>query len=606
MGGPSGGCLPESLLDLPVDYETINQTGAIVGSGGMIVIDEDNCIVDTARYFLSFTQQESCGKCPPCRIGTKRMLEILNKICEGKGTLADIDVPRGDRLSRSRSARCAPWAAPPPTRCSPPSSTSAEEFSEHVLEKKCRAGACAGAHHLSRSTPRRAPDAGPAPGPVRSQAITGERKEVACHRSRAVHQVRCLLREVSVRRCEEVLMSPAGSNGQETITLTLNGREVQAQPGQTILEVARADGVDIPTLCYDTRLEAYGACRMCLVEVEGARGPMAACGTKVSDGMKVQTHTEKIAKLRKFVLELLLTNHPLDCPVCEAAGDCRLQDYAYEYLVDMVPWGWRPPSQQGPGRPSRTWPITAPAASCAAAACASAGKSCPSAAGATSTAATTARWTRPTACRCRKWAACPAGSASAPARWAPSSGSGPRRAPARGRPTKTATTCSYCADGCRLVVHSFRDRVVRVASEEREGPERRQPVRQGPVRPRLRRRGRPADRAAGSEAGGELQDASWDEALKAAAGKIDAVRREPRGPGRGGRAAAPTCTNEAAYLAQKLMRTVVGSNNIDSIDHPDLAAAEKALERGSGHRRRHQLALRPRQRPTPSWCWAPT
>ena len=85
MGGPSGGCLPESLLDLPVDYETINQTGAIVGSGGMIVIDEDNCIVDTARYFLSFTQQESCGKCPPCRIGTKRMLEILEKICAGNG-----------------------------------------------------------------------------------------------------------------------------------------------------------------------------------------------------------------------------------------------------------------------------------------------------------------------------------------------------------------------------------------------------------------------------------------------------------------------------------------------------------------------------------------
>ena len=74
---------PESLLDLPVDYETINQTGAIVGSGGMIVIDEDNCIVDTARYFLSFTQQESCGKCPPCRIGTKQMLDLLTKICAG-------------------------------------------------------------------------------------------------------------------------------------------------------------------------------------------------------------------------------------------------------------------------------------------------------------------------------------------------------------------------------------------------------------------------------------------------------------------------------------------------------------------------------------------
>ena len=78
MGGPSGGCLPESLLDTKVDYEELNQTGAIVDSGGMVVLDGDNCIVDTARFFLKFTQAESCGKCVPCRVGTMRMLEILD------------------------------------------------------------------------------------------------------------------------------------------------------------------------------------------------------------------------------------------------------------------------------------------------------------------------------------------------------------------------------------------------------------------------------------------------------------------------------------------------------------------------------------------------
>ncbi len=135
----------------------------------------------------------------------------------------------------------------------------------------------------------------------------------------------------------------AEPTGAQPVTLTLNGQEIQALPGQTILEVARDAGVDIPTLCHDPRLEPYGACRLCLVEVEGARGPLAACGTAIREGMSIQTHSEKIRKLRKFVLELLLTNHPLDCPVCEAAGDCRLQDYAYEYLVDMVPWGWRAP-----------------------------------------------------------------------------------------------------------------------------------------------------------------------------------------------------------------------------------------------------------------------
>ncbi len=387
-------------------------------------------------------------------------------------------------------------------------------------------------------------------------------------------------------------MSPAGgSNGQVKITLTLNGREVQAQPGQTILEVARAQGVDIPTLCYDTRLEAYGACRMCLVEVEGARGPMAACGTKVSEGMKVQTHTEKIAKLRKFVLELLLTNHPLDCPVCEAAGDCRLQDYAYEYLVDMVPWGWRPPSIDGPGDHPNVahygsrcilcgrcvricrevmsigcWgylnrgydsevdtPYRLPLADVG---CVSCGQ-CVS--------------------------TCPVGAVAG------------QRSPLGARAwqtTKTATTCSYCADGCRLLVHSFRDRVVRVSSEEGKG------LNGG----NLCVKGRfalgyadAADRLTApqvAQAGGGLQEAGWDEALKTAAGKIDAVRRE-----HGGQAVAAVCgtncTNEAAYLVQKLMRTVLGSNNVDSIDHPDLAASEKALTEAIGRGRGDQLALRP-------------
>jgi len=90
-GGPSGGCLPESLLDTPVDYDNLIAAGSMMGSGGMIVMDEDNCMVDIARFFLEFTVDESCGKCTPCRVGTRRMLEILNRIVEGKGTLEDLD-----------------------------------------------------------------------------------------------------------------------------------------------------------------------------------------------------------------------------------------------------------------------------------------------------------------------------------------------------------------------------------------------------------------------------------------------------------------------------------------------------------------------------------
>jgi NADH-quinone oxidoreductase subunit F len=142
MGGPSGGCLPESLLDTRVDYEELNQTGAIVGSGGMVVLDEDNCIVDQARFFLKFTQAESCGKCVPCRIGTMRMLEILTRITEGDGVPEDVQ--HLDELANSIKAGslCAlGGTAPNPVLTS--LQYFREEFEEHIHDKKCRAGTCA-------------------------------------------------------------------------------------------------------------------------------------------------------------------------------------------------------------------------------------------------------------------------------------------------------------------------------------------------------------------------------------------------------------------------------------------------------------------------------
>jgi NADH-quinone oxidoreductase subunit F len=91
IGGPSGGCLPESVLDIPVDFDSLREAGAMMGSGGMVVLDEDDCMVEIARYFLEFTQRESCGKCTFCRLGTKQMLEVLTDFTQGKGSMADLD-----------------------------------------------------------------------------------------------------------------------------------------------------------------------------------------------------------------------------------------------------------------------------------------------------------------------------------------------------------------------------------------------------------------------------------------------------------------------------------------------------------------------------------
>ena len=141
LGGPSGGCIPVQHLNVPIDYESIIELGAIVGSGGLIVADEDTCMVDFARFFLDFTQDESCGKCPPCRIGTKRMLEILTRITHGKGEEGDIDKLIELSTSIKQSALCGLGQTAP----NPVLSTLRffrDEYEEHIKHKHCRAGVC--------------------------------------------------------------------------------------------------------------------------------------------------------------------------------------------------------------------------------------------------------------------------------------------------------------------------------------------------------------------------------------------------------------------------------------------------------------------------------
>ena len=140
-GGPSGGCIPTSHLDIPIDYDNLIAIGSMMGSGGMIVMDEDNCMVDIAKFFLEFTVDESCGKCPPCRIGTRRMHELLTEITEGRGKPGDIE--KLERLAQNikASALCGLGQTAP----NPVLSTLRffrDEYEAHIHEKRCPAGVC--------------------------------------------------------------------------------------------------------------------------------------------------------------------------------------------------------------------------------------------------------------------------------------------------------------------------------------------------------------------------------------------------------------------------------------------------------------------------------
>lgn len=141
MGGPSGGCIPKEYLDTPIDYKSLSQLGSMMGSGGMIVVDEDSCMVDLAKFFLQFTVDESCGKCTPCRIGNKRILEILTKITDGKATMQDLDKLEELCEYVKSNSLCGLGQTSP----NPVLSTLRyfrDEYIEHIQEHKCRAGVC--------------------------------------------------------------------------------------------------------------------------------------------------------------------------------------------------------------------------------------------------------------------------------------------------------------------------------------------------------------------------------------------------------------------------------------------------------------------------------
>jgi len=147
IGGPSGGCIPEEHLDLPIDFDSLTAAGAMMGSGGLVVVDEDTCMVDMARYFLSFTKKESCGQCIPCRLGTDQMYDILEAITEGKGKPGDVELLQELASAVKKGSMCGLGQTAP----NPVLTTLRyfrDEYEAHVNEKRCPALVCKALLHF--------------------------------------------------------------------------------------------------------------------------------------------------------------------------------------------------------------------------------------------------------------------------------------------------------------------------------------------------------------------------------------------------------------------------------------------------------------------------
>jgi len=346
------------------------------------------------------------------------------------------------------------------------------------------------------------------------------------------------------------------------VNVTIDGQKIQAQAGQTILEVAESVGIKIPTLCHHPALEPIGACRVCLVEVARQRTLQPSCTFQVTEGMEVLTHSPKVEEARRFVLELILSDHPLDCMTCEQAGNCELQDLAYEYGIQQT----RFPGVQHEYEVDESNPFyVRDYNKCIL--CRRCVRACNELNGVEAIGVIQRGFDskigtafdglmQDSVCEfcgmCTE--VCPTGALV------------PKMRQHQGRSwefTKVATTCPYCGVGCQFYLNVKDGRIVDVTSKWNAPANHGWTCVKGRfgwdfvhhpdrlTKPMVRR-----------EKGGELEEVTWDEALDFVASRFGKIR-EQYGPGALGALSSAKCTDEENFAVQKLARGVFGTNNVD-------------------------------------------
>ncbi len=359
-----------------------------------------------------------------------------------------------------------------------------------------------------------------------------------------------------------------------TVHITINGKEIEAEKGKTILEVARENDIYIPTLCYHSHLHPIGSCRLCVVDIEGYPMPMAACTTPVAEGIKVHTNTGRVLKMRRQAMELILVNHPLDCPVCDKGGECRLQDLAYEFGIDEQPFHAKKPERDHV--PFSTPLIRQWYDRCVL--CLRCVHVCHELVG---NAAIDIKETgyrtvvypvAPERCySCGEClSVCPVGALTEAVN------------PLRGRLwqiERKPTTCGQCGVGCQLEVSVFENQPVNIKTDDVAG--------EGPNYGSLCARGRffydyvgSEERLAGPKVkkADEWVDATWDEAYESA---IDHLREvmETSGPESIGFIASSRLLNEDLVALYEFAKNGLGVPNVDTSHRLDLAAGDGADEK---------------------------
>ena len=338
------------------------------------------------------------------------------------------------------------------------------------------------------------------------------------------------------------------------VKLTIDGKEILVKENTTILQAARSVGIKIPTLCHHERLSPIGSCRLCVVEVSGSAEPVEACSTPVAEGIAVITNSDRLLRMRQESLKFLLVNHPLDCPVCDKAGECKLQDLIFEYGINAGDYK-APEKRHNPVYATpliEYWPDRCVLCFRCATACKEIKGAC--ALDIVETGGIRQLGFIPENCvscgECLQ--VCPTGALTE------------KVSHLKGRAflvKKVPTTCTYCGCGCQMNLHVLDNKVVSVTGRDDAV------VNQGSlcVKGRFGYEFIASDQRLKTpliKKNGKLEEAGWDEALRLVAKKLTQIKEE-NGPDAVGGLSSARCTNEDNYLFQKFMRAVIGTNNVD-------------------------------------------